>query len=69
MQQNVGIYLLQVYSTCFGRPSRPSTGAQKTVTAAYGTGHINGATTFKEGRCTITMTCTRGYSYSFLCAC
>ena len=22
-QQYVGIYLLQVYSTCFGRPSRP----------------------------------------------
>ena len=46
MQQYAGIYLLQVYSTCFGRPSRPSSGVQKTVTAASGTGHSNGATTF-----------------------
>ena len=40
MQQYADIYLLQVYSTCFGRPSRPSSGVQKTVTAASGTGHI-----------------------------
>ena len=40
MQRYAGIYLLQVYSTCFGRPSRPP------VTAASGTGHSNGATTF-----------------------
>ena len=39
MQQYAGIYLLQVYSTRFGRPSRPSSGIQKTVTAASGTGH------------------------------
>jgi len=39
MQQDAGIYLLQVYSTCFGRPSRPLSGVQKTVTAASGTGH------------------------------
>jgi len=31
MQQYAGVYLLQVYSTCFGRPSRPSSGVQKTV--------------------------------------
>ena len=37
MQQYAGIYLLQVYSTCFGCPS---SGVQKTVTAASGTGHI-----------------------------
>ena len=69
VQQYAGIYLLQVYSTCFGRPSRPSSGVQKTVTAAPGTGHSNSATTFlqrglqptlEEGRCTVTMTCTRG---------
>ena len=35
--------------TCFGRPSRPSSGVQKTVTAASGTGHSNGATTFLCG--------------------
>jgi len=48
MQQYVGVYLLQVYSTCFGRPSRPSSGVHKTVTAASGTGHSNGATTFLQ---------------------
>jgi len=39
MQQYAGIYLLQKYSTCFGRLSHPSSGVNKTVTAAYGTGH------------------------------
>ena len=48
MQQYAGIYSLQVYSTRFGRPSRPSSGVQKTVTAASGTGHSNGATTFLQ---------------------
>jgi len=40
MQEYAGIYLLQVYSTCFGRPSRLSSGVQETVTAVSGTGHI-----------------------------
>jgi len=40
MQQYAGIYLLQVYSTCFGRPPRPSSGVQKTLTASSGAGHI-----------------------------
>ena len=48
MQQYAGIYLLQIYSTRFGRPSRPSSGVQKTVTAASGTGHSNSATTFLQ---------------------
>jgi len=39
MQHYAGIYLLQNYSTCFGCPSHPSSGVQKTVTAASGTGH------------------------------
>jgi hypothetical protein len=39
MQQYAGIYLLQNHSTCFGRPSHPSSGVHKTVTAATGTGH------------------------------
>ena len=76
MQPYAGIYLLQVYSTCFGRPSRPLSGAQKTVTAASGTGHSIGSTTFLQ-RGLIrprwrkvfaplrNMTCTRGCSYSF----
>ena len=46
MQQYAGTYLLQVYSMCLGLPSRPSSGVQKTVTAASGTGHSNCATTF-----------------------
>ena len=40
MQQYAGIYLLENYSTYFGCPSHPSSGAHKTVTAASGTGHI-----------------------------
>jgi len=40
IQQHAGNYLLQVYSTCFGPPTRPSSGVQKTVTADSGTGHI-----------------------------
>ena len=40
MQHYAGIYLLQVYSTCFGRPSRSSSGIPKILTAASGTGHI-----------------------------
>ena len=39
MQQYAGIYLLQVYSTCFACPSNPSSGVHQTVTAASGTGH------------------------------
>ena len=39
MQQYAGIYLLQNHSTCFGRPSHPSSGVHKTVTADSGTGH------------------------------
>jgi len=40
MQQYAGIYLLQIYSTCFGCPSHSSSGVNKIVTAASGTGHI-----------------------------
>ena len=42
------MYLLQGYSTCFGRPSHRSSGVQKTVTAASGTGISNGAKTFLQ---------------------
>ena len=48
MQQNAGIYLLQIYSTCFACPSHPSSGVHKTVTAASGTGHSIWATTFLQ---------------------
>ena len=48
MQQYAGIYLLRVYSTCFGCPSRPSSGVQNTVNAISGTGHSNGATNFLQ---------------------
>ena len=37
MQQYADINLLLNYSTCFGRPSRPSSGVHKTVVAASGT--------------------------------
>jgi len=39
MQHYAGIYLPQNYSACFGRPSHPSAGVHKTVTAASGTHH------------------------------
>jgi len=39
MQQYADIYLLLNYSTCFGRPSRPSSVVHKTVLAASGTDH------------------------------
>jgi len=39
MQQHADIYIPLNYSTCFGRPSRPSSGAHKIVVAACGTGH------------------------------
>ena len=32
--------ILQVHSTCFGCQQDPSSGVQKTVTTAFGTGHI-----------------------------
>jgi len=40
MHGYAGIYLLQNYSTYFVYPSHPSSGVNKTVTAATGTGHI-----------------------------
>ena len=40
MQQYAGIYLLQIYSTYFGCSSHPSSGVQKAVAAASGTGNI-----------------------------
>ena len=46
MQLYTDIYLLLNYCTCFGRPSRPSSGVHKTVVAASGTDHTMwGATT------------------------
>ena len=50
-------YKLRDYSTCFGCPSRPSSGVHKTVTAASGTGHSISSDT---------MTCTRSRNYSFV---
>jgi len=38
MQQYAVIYLLQIYSTCFGCRLHPSSGMYKTVNAASGTG-------------------------------
>jgi len=40
MQQYAYIYLLLNYSTCFGRPSHPSSGVHKTVVSASGTDQI-----------------------------
>ena len=49
MQQYADIYLSPNYCTCFGRPSRPSSGVHQTVVAASGTDHtIWGASFFKR---------------------
>jgi len=49
VQQYADIYLLLNYSTCFGRPSRPSSGVHKTVDAASGTDRTMwGASFFKR---------------------
>jgi len=79
MQQYADIYLLLNYSTCFGRPSRPSSGVHKTVVAASGTDHsIWEASflkrdqispylvTFEEACSPDSMICTRGCNYSFM---
>jgi hypothetical protein len=43
------IYLLLNYSSCFGRPSRPSSGVHKTIVGAFGTDHtIWGASYLKR---------------------
>jgi len=48
MKLYAGIYLLLNCSSCFGRPSHPSSGVHKTVVAASGTDHtIWGASFFK----------------------
>jgi len=47
MQQYADIYLLLNYSTCFGRPSRPSLGVHKTVVAGSGTKVVTTTTTAK----------------------
>ena len=46
MQQYADIYLLLNYSTCFGRPSLPSSGVHKTVVAASGTDHTTWGASF-----------------------
>jgi len=79
MQQYADIYLLLNYSTCFGRPSRPSSGVHKTVVSASGTDHtIWGASffihdqirtylvMFEEACFPDSMICTRGCNYSFM---
>ena len=80
MQQYADIYLLLNYSTCFGRPSRPSSGVHKTVVAASGTYRTMWeASFFKRDQirtpCLVmfeeacfpdSMICSRGCNYSFM---
>ena len=54
MQPYADIYLLLNYCTCFGRPSRPSSGVHKTVVAGSGTDH-----TIWEASIPDSMICTR----------
>jgi len=48
IQQDAGIYLLQISSTCFGCPSHTSSGEHKIANAASGTGHSIWAKTFLQ---------------------
>jgi len=75
IQLHADIYLVLNYCTCFGRPSRPSSGVHKTVVAASGTDHtVWGASffkrdhvvTFEEACAPDSMICTRGCNYSFM---
>ena len=82
MQQYADIYLLLNYSTCFGRPSHPSSGVHKTVVTASGTDHtIWGASFLKRDQIRAGLgpsgpkpavpnqpylICTRGCNYSFM---
>ena len=76
MQQYADIYLLLNYCTCFGRPSRPSSGVHKTVVAASGTDHTIWGVSFLKRSSFLfmfqkacsphSMICTRGCNYSFM---
>ena len=58
MQQYAHIYLLLNYCTCFGRPSRPSSGVHKKVFAASGTDHtVWGASFFKRDQLVLITRC------------
>ena len=62
MQQYAGVHLLQNYSTCFGCQSHTSSEVHQTVTAASGTGHSVGTTTFRQRGQTVTAASGTGHS-------
>ena len=79
MQHYADNYLLPNYSTCFGHPSRQSSGMNKTVVTASGTDHtVWGArflkrdqirtyfVTFEEACSPYSMICTRGCNCSVI---
>ena len=80
MQQYADIYLLLNSPTCFGRPSRPSSGVHKTVVAASSTDHTIWEARFferdqirspylvmcEEACFPDSTICTRGCNYSFM---
>ena len=53
MQQYADIYFPLKYSTCFGRPSRPTSGVYKTVVAASGIDHTTWGASFKPETCRV----------------
>ena len=61
MQEYAYIYLLLNYSTCFGLPSRPSSGVHETAFAASGTDHTIWGACYPNS-----MICIRGCNYSFM---
>jgi len=64
IQQYADIYLPLNYSTCFGRPSRPSSGVHKTVDAAFGTDHNNH--NIRGSSSPDIMICNKSCNYSFM---
>ena len=73
IQAYADIYLLLNYSTCFGRPSHPSSRVHKTVVAVSDTDHtIWGASFLKRDDCLvlcfIVLFCVL-FSIAFYCVC
>ena len=64
MQQYADIYLLLNYSTCVGRPSRPSSGVHKTVIAASGTDRYIWGASYLKRELGHVFSCNYSFMYS-----
>ena len=64
MQQYADIYLLLNYCTCFGRPSRPSSGVHKTSCSFFKHGQVLSCSHFKKLVPQIVGGCKYSFMYS-----